>query len=51
MGWSKEGPTARRGCSSVPPSPLLSSPPQEVLLKRAADLAEALYGVPGSNQV
>lgn len=25
--------------------------PQEVLLKRAADLAEALYGVPSSNQV
>uniref|UniRef100_A0A2K5V0A6 Transcription factor COE4 n=1 Tax=Macaca fascicularis TaxID=9541 RepID=A0A2K5V0A6_MACFA len=25
--------------------------PKEVLLKRAADLAEALYGVPGSNQV
>ncbi|XP_039335682.2 transcription factor COE4 isoform X2 [Saimiri boliviensis] len=24
--------------------------PKEVLLKRAADLAEALYGVPGSNQ-
>lgn len=25
--------------------------PKEVLLKRAADLAEALYGVPNSNQV
>nr|XP_058893685.1 transcription factor COE4 isoform X1 [Kogia breviceps] len=25
--------------------------PKEVLLKRAADLAEALYGVPGGNQV
>uniref|UniRef100_A0A2K6RD26 EBF family member 4 n=1 Tax=Rhinopithecus roxellana TaxID=61622 RepID=A0A2K6RD26_RHIRO len=35
---------------AAPPSRCLSPCPQEVLLKRAADLAEALYGVPGSNQ-
>lgn len=34
-----------------PPSCCLLPRPQEVLLKRAADLAEALYGVPSSNQV
>nr|XP_040130073.1 transcription factor COE4 isoform X3 [Ictidomys tridecemlineatus] len=33
-----------------PPSCCLLPYPQEVLLKRAADLAEALYGVPSSNQ-
>lgn len=32
-------------------APLCPPLPQEVLLKRAADLAEALYGVPSSNQV
>lgn len=36
---------------TAPWSRCLLPGPQEVLLKRAADLAEALYGVPGSNQV
>lgn len=36
------------GCSPPEPPPL---PAQEVLLKRAADLVEALYGMPHSNQV
>lgn len=45
------------GCQvSLPPSPsplhfLLLLPHQEVLLKRAADLVEALYGMPHNNQV
>ena len=33
-----------------PPSPC-AAPCQEVLLKRAADLVEALYGMPHNNQV
>lgn len=48
--WAPAATAAPWGCPSVPLSPL-SPAPQEVLLKRAADLAEALYGVPSSNQV
>lgn len=43
------GPSAAPG--AAPPSGCFPPCPQEVLLKRAADLAEALYGVPGGNQV
>ncbi|KAM9057127.1 transcription factor COE4 isoform 1-T1 [Megaptera novaeangliae] len=42
------GPSAAPG--AAPPSGCFPPCPQEVLLKRAADLAEALYGVPGGNQ-
>jgi hypothetical protein len=41
----------RRPLGAAPPSRCLLPCPQEVLLKRAADLAEALYGMPSSNQV
>lgn len=40
---------ARGPSRAVTPRPLLSL--QEVLLKRAADLVEALYGMPHNNQV
>ncbi|XP_053782504.1 transcription factor COE4 isoform X2 [Desmodus rotundus] len=40
----------RRSPGTAPWSRCVLPCPQEVLLKRAADLAEALYGVPSSNQ-
>lgn len=52
--WPKGGGRLRAPPSppgAAPPSGCLLPCPQEVLLKRAADLAEALYGVPSSNQV
>lgn len=43
--------TAFSGAHSVPPAVTAFLFFQEVLLKRAADLVEALYGMPHNNQV